>query len=86
MHFDGIDDRNAAERISKTDLYGEPIEDQSVMWVHELIGPKSLMSLAPVMASAFRLLITRLIRCLNSSRGTGASCVYHRAIERQNYD
>lgn len=38
MHFDGIDDRNAAERISKTDLYGEPIEDQSVMWVHELIG------------------------------------------------
>jgi len=38
MHFVGIDDRNAAERISKSDLYGEPIEDQSVMWVHELIG------------------------------------------------
>ena len=38
MHFAGIDDRNAAERISKSDLYGEPIEDHSVMWVHELIG------------------------------------------------
>ena len=38
MHFAGIDDRNAAERIVKSDLYGEPIEDQSVMWVHELIG------------------------------------------------
>ena len=38
MHFVGIDDRNAAERIAKSDLYGEPIEDKSVMWVHELIG------------------------------------------------
>lgn len=38
MHFSGVDDRNAAERISKSDLFGEPIEDQSVMWVHELIG------------------------------------------------
>ena len=38
MHFAGIDDRNAAERIAKSDLYGEPIEDQSVMWVHEWSG------------------------------------------------
>lgn len=38
MHFAGIDDRNLAERLSKSDVFGEPIEDSSVMWVHELIG------------------------------------------------
>jgi 16S rRNA processing protein RimM len=38
MHFAGIDDRNLAERICKNDVFGEPIEDSSVMWVHELIG------------------------------------------------
>ena len=38
MHFAGIDDRNLAERLCKNDVYGEPIEDSSVMWVHELIG------------------------------------------------
>lgn len=38
MHFSGIDDRNSAQRLSKSDIYGEPIEDASVIWVHELIG------------------------------------------------
>ena len=38
MHFAGIDDRNLAERLCKNDVFGEPIEDSSVMWVHELIG------------------------------------------------
>ncbi|MEY3802486.1 MAG: ribosome maturation factor RimM [Actinomycetota bacterium] len=38
MHFAGIDDRNAAERISKSDIYGEQIDDPAVMWVHDLIG------------------------------------------------
>ena len=38
LHFAGIDDRNMAERLSKSDVFGEPIEDASVMWVHELIG------------------------------------------------
>jgi len=38
MHFAGIDDRNLAERLCKSDVFGEPIEDSSVMWVHELIG------------------------------------------------
>jgi ribosomal 30S subunit maturation factor RimM len=38
MHFAGIDDRNSAERLCKNDVFGEPIEDSSVMWVHELIG------------------------------------------------
>ena len=38
MHFAGIDDRNSAERITRSDLYGEPIDDPSVLWVHDLIG------------------------------------------------
>lgn len=38
MHFAGVDDRNHAERLSKSDVFGEPIDDPSVMWVHELIG------------------------------------------------
>ena len=38
MHFAGVDDRNMAERLCKNDVFGEPIEDSSVMWVHELIG------------------------------------------------
>ena len=38
MHFAGVDDRNSAERITKSDLYGEPIDDPSVLWVHDLIG------------------------------------------------
>ena len=45
MHFAGIDDRNLAERLCKNDVYGEPIEDSSVMWVHELIGAKLKMLL-----------------------------------------
>lgn len=31
-------DRNAAERLNGTPLYAEPIEDDDVLWVHDLIG------------------------------------------------
>ncbi|MEY2886071.1 MAG: ribosome maturation factor RimM, partial [Actinomycetota bacterium] len=38
MNFVGLTDRNIAERLTNSDVYGEPIDDPSVVWVHELIG------------------------------------------------
>ena len=36
----GIDDRNVVEQLTNADVYGEPIDDASVVWVHELIGAR----------------------------------------------
>ncbi len=36
--FDGVGDRNAAEALSGTVLYAEPLDDPEELWVHELIG------------------------------------------------
>ncbi len=36
--FAGIDDRNAAETLRGLVLSGEPLDDDEVLWVHELIG------------------------------------------------
>ncbi len=36
--FDGVCDRNAAETLSGTVLYAEPLDDPDELWVHELIG------------------------------------------------
>ncbi len=38
IEFVGLTDRNVAQRLANQDLYGEPIEDSSILWVHELIG------------------------------------------------
>lgn len=38
VHFEGVDDRNAAEAMARTLLYAEPIDDPDVVWVHQLIG------------------------------------------------
>lgn len=38
VHFEGIDDRGAAEALSGTVLLAEPIDDPDVLWIHELIG------------------------------------------------
>lgn len=38
VHFEGIDDRNAAEAMARTVLFAEPIDDPDVVWVHQLIG------------------------------------------------
>jgi ribosomal 30S subunit maturation factor RimM len=38
MYFVGVTDRNIVERLTNSDVYGEPIDDPSVVWVHELIG------------------------------------------------
>ena len=37
MYFVGVTDRNFVERLTNSDVYGEPIDDPSVVWVHELI-------------------------------------------------
>ncbi len=39
-HLEGIDDRDSAERLRNTMLYGTPLDglDDDEMWVHELIG------------------------------------------------
>ena len=38
MYFVGVTDRNIVERLTNSEVYGEPIDDPSVVWVHELIG------------------------------------------------
>lgn len=38
INFVGLTDRNIAERLTNCDVYGEPIDDPGVVWVHELIG------------------------------------------------
>ena len=36
--FEGVDGIDAAEGLKGTDLFAPPVEDQSELWVHELIG------------------------------------------------
>lgn len=38
VHFEGCDDRNAAEALTGTTLLAEPIHDPEEVWIHELIG------------------------------------------------
>lgn len=38
VQFEGIADRNAAERLSGRQLWAEPVADDDAMWVHDLIG------------------------------------------------
>jgi 16S rRNA processing protein RimM len=38
VQFEGLADRNEAERLNGLVLRAEPIEDEGAMWVHELIG------------------------------------------------
>lgn len=38
IEFVGLDDRNVAQSLVNQDLYGEPIQDSSILWVHEMIG------------------------------------------------
>lgn len=36
--LEGVGDRDAAQRLTNVRIYGEPIEDDDALWVHELIG------------------------------------------------
>lgn len=38
IKFDGLTDRNAAQRLANQDVYGEPIDDPAVLWVHDMVG------------------------------------------------
>jgi 16S rRNA processing protein RimM len=40
--FRGVEDRGAADELKGAVLSAEPIEDPTVMWVHELIGAEVL--------------------------------------------
>jgi 16S rRNA processing protein RimM len=42
VHFAGIDDRTAAERLTGRALFAVPIDDPDVLWVHDLIGARVL--------------------------------------------
>jgi 16S rRNA processing protein RimM len=45
VSFDGVDDRNQAERLRDTMLTGEPLDhedDPGELWVHELVGSELL--------------------------------------------
>jgi 16S rRNA processing protein RimM len=38
VHFEGVDDRNDAEKLTNKFLYAEPVENEDGLWVHQLIG------------------------------------------------
>jgi len=38
VHFEGVDDRNAAEKLTNKFLYAAPIDGAEGLWVHQLIG------------------------------------------------
>ena len=38
VHLSDIDDRGAAETITGSVIYAEPVEDPEALWVHQLIG------------------------------------------------
>jgi len=38
VHFEGVDDRSAAEALTRVVLAAEPIDDPDALWVHQLIG------------------------------------------------
>lgn len=38
VHFEGVDDRTAAERLTNTVLSAEPLDEPDTIWVHQLIG------------------------------------------------
>ncbi len=40
VHFEGCDDRTAAEAMARRVLSAEPIEDPDALWVHDLIGAR----------------------------------------------
>jgi 16S rRNA processing protein RimM len=44
VHFEGADDRTAAEALTGTVVFAEPIDDPEALWIHELIGASVLES------------------------------------------
>ncbi len=38
--FEGVADRNAAERLTGASLMAEPVDDPDALWVHHLIGAR----------------------------------------------
>jgi len=38
VQFEGVDDREAAGRLTLSELRAEPFDDPDALWVHELIG------------------------------------------------
>ncbi|HEY0520213.1 MAG TPA: ribosome maturation factor RimM [Ilumatobacteraceae bacterium] len=43
VHFEGVDDRTTAEKLTNTTLRAQPLDDLDVddaLWVHELIGAR----------------------------------------------
>ena len=38
VHFEGLNDRNDAEKLTNKFLYAEPLDDADALWVHQLIG------------------------------------------------
>ena len=38
VHFEGVDDRTDAEKLTNKFLYAEPVENEDGLWVHQLIG------------------------------------------------
>ena len=42
VHFEGVSDRTAAERLGGLTLEGDELDDPDALWVHELIGSRAV--------------------------------------------
>lgn len=40
VHFVGVDDRTSAEHLTNKFLFAEPIDNDSALWVHQLVGSR----------------------------------------------
>jgi len=40
VHLAGVEDRSAAEGLTGSTIYAEPIDDPDVVWIHQLIGAR----------------------------------------------
>ena len=40
VHFEGVEDRTAAEALTRVVLSAEPIDDPDALWIHDLIGAR----------------------------------------------
>jgi 16S rRNA processing protein RimM len=40
--FDGVEDRNSAERLRGTRLLAQPVSEPESLWIHELVGASVL--------------------------------------------
>ena len=68
VQFEGVTDREGADRLRGADLEAEPIEVPGTLWVHELVGARCATPPAPRSGGWRRSRPTPPATCWSSSR------------------